>query len=266
MNACCIAGGGLYRGIGAYLGMDVLSVEGATALPDTSLTAKFNAARKALESYDFVFVHIKAADSLGEDGNYSGKVTFIERVDAALESVRNWIDSTLLVITADHSTPCALKTHSADSVPVLFHGYGVRRDEVETFGERAVWRGGLGFFNGRISYLRFSIVLVDTVSTAVEQSSPDEHCRSSCRQAARDYPQQESNVWSGCRRCIIYRRHRRTRLVCDLIERFKQSRVYDHSQCLLRDDSSQPPVAHGLSLDPTGGIPRRRPTPSTVAS
>jgi 2,3-bisphosphoglycerate-independent phosphoglycerate mutase len=41
-----------------------------------------------------------------------------------------------------------MKAHSADAVPVLFHGQGVRVDNVKTFGERACASGGLGFMTG----------------------------------------------------------------------------------------------------------------------
>jgi 2,3-bisphosphoglycerate-independent phosphoglycerate mutase len=50
---------------------------------------------------------------------------------------------TYVAITADHSTPCAIREHSADPVPVLIHGEGVLVDGVSTFGERACARGGL---------------------------------------------------------------------------------------------------------------------------
>ena len=149
LRACCIAGGGLYKGIGAYLGMTVLPIEGATALPDTSIRNKFMKAIESLSEYDFVFVHVKAADSLGEDGNFLEKKAFIERIDDAIPVLTQNKGNCLLIITADHSTPCALMTHSADSVPVLLHGYGIRPDDVTTFGERAACRGGLGMFYGQ---------------------------------------------------------------------------------------------------------------------
>ncbi|MDR2713681.1 MAG: 2,3-bisphosphoglycerate-independent phosphoglycerate mutase [Clostridiales bacterium] len=149
-NACCIAGGGLYRGIGAFLGMDLLDSPGATAMPDTNLAGKFRTALAALEKYDFVFLHIKAADSLGEDGNYAGKRDFLAEADRHLAALVEGLDQeTLLLIAADHSTPCQLKAHSADPVPVLFYGPGVRTDEVTSFGERACTKGGLGFIEGK---------------------------------------------------------------------------------------------------------------------
>ena len=148
LTACCVAGGGLYKGIGAYLGMDVLDVPGATALPDTDIEAKFRLALESLNGHDFVFVHIKAADSLGEDGNFKGKQEFIEKIDRAVPLLFDMPEDTLLVVTADHTTPCEMKAHSADPVPIMFHGGAVRVDQVEAFNERACPRGGLGHLVG----------------------------------------------------------------------------------------------------------------------
>jgi len=148
LRACAIAGGGLYKGIGAFTGMDVFKVAGATGLPNTDIAAKFTAALKALAgAYDFAFVHIKAADTFGEDGDFQGKLEFIEKIDAAAGLL---LDAPhLLVLTADHSTPCALKKHSGDPVPLMMVGDGlVRTDDVTAFGERPCAQGALGRLTG----------------------------------------------------------------------------------------------------------------------
>lgn len=144
LKACCIAGGGLYKGIGAFLGMDLIDVDGATALPDSNVRNKFVAAKKALEKYDFVFTHVKATDSLAEDGNYMGKKEFIETCDLAAEELLNLPENVMLVVTADHSTACELKAHSADPVPIMFCTEHVRVDDVKAFNERAFVKGGMG--------------------------------------------------------------------------------------------------------------------------
>jgi 2,3-bisphosphoglycerate-independent phosphoglycerate mutase len=144
LRACCIAAGGLYRGIGAYTGMKVLDLlPGTTALPNTDIRAKFTKAREMFAKFDFVFVHVKAADSLGEDGKWKEKRDFIERIDEAAELLLDLKD-TLIVVTADHTTPCALCKHSADPVPIMIVGDGVRVDSVKQYGERAAASGGLG--------------------------------------------------------------------------------------------------------------------------
>jgi len=149
LKACTIAGGGLYKGIGAFTGMEVLRVPGATGLPNTDISAKFDAALKALAGgFDFAFVHIKAADAFGEDGDFQGKKEFIEKIDQAANILLD-LPHTLLVATGDHSTPCALKKHSADPVPLMMVGDGaVRTDHVKEFGERACATGGLGRLTG----------------------------------------------------------------------------------------------------------------------
>ncbi len=144
LKACCIAGGGLYKGVGAFLGMDLIEVEGATALPDSNVVNKFVAAKKALQEYDFVFTHVKATDSLAEDGNFEGKKAFIERCDVAAAELLDLPEDVLLVITADHSTACELHAHTADPVPVLFCAPTLRIDDVTEFSERAFVKGGMG--------------------------------------------------------------------------------------------------------------------------
>lgn len=144
LRACAIAGGGLYKGLGRYVGMDVVNVPGATALPNTDVAAKFLKVVECLSSYDFVYVHVKATDSLGEDGNWQGKKEFIEKVDNALPILSDLPADCLLVVTGDHSTPCSLGHHSADPVPIMMKGNGARVDNVLAFGERACASGGLG--------------------------------------------------------------------------------------------------------------------------
>ncbi len=147
LKACCIAGAGLYKGFGRYVGMDILKVKGVTGGKDTNIEAKFKAAKKALRKYNFVWVHIKATDLYGHDGDCIGKKEFIEKVDNALSHI---LDAKCLkVITGDHSTPCSLKEHSGDEVPILFHGEGVRKDNVLHFGERDCMQGGLERIEGK---------------------------------------------------------------------------------------------------------------------
>jgi 2,3-bisphosphoglycerate-independent phosphoglycerate mutase len=123
-------------------------VSGATALPNTNLNAKIDEVNCCFdEGYDFVFLHIKATDSLGEDGDAYGKREFIEKIDASFSRLK-LSDDILLSVTGDHSTPCSLKTHSADPVPIFLWGPGLLVDDVSSFGERASARGGLGVIQG----------------------------------------------------------------------------------------------------------------------
>jgi len=147
LSAACIAGAGLYKGLGAMTGMEVLPVAGATGLPNTNVAAKIQKAREAMAEFDFIFVHIKPTDIYGENGDILGKKAFIEKIDAALDTLED--TKAVIAITADHATPCLLKDHSADPVPVLIYGPNVFADGVEKFGESECREGSLGTFNGQ---------------------------------------------------------------------------------------------------------------------
>jgi len=146
LAAACIAGGALYRGVARYMGMDVILVPGATGDKNTDVIAKAKAAAKALDSYDMVFMHVKACDSFGHDGDFDGKTGMVERIDAALPILEK--TGACIVITADHSTPCSLKAHSGHEVPFLVYR-GERVDDVKQFDEMSCAKGGLGHVRGK---------------------------------------------------------------------------------------------------------------------
>lgn len=143
ISACCIAAGGLYKGIAKVLGMDLIKIKGATGFANTNLKGKIFTAKKALKKYDFVFCHIKATDTFGHDGDFQGKKKFIERIDRRLKPLLK-LEDTLLVITADHSTPCELRDHSADFIPLLIYEKKIKRDKLGEFSEKACKKGKLG--------------------------------------------------------------------------------------------------------------------------
>ncbi len=142
LSGSVIAAASLISGIGTAVGLAQIPVEGITGSQDSNIKGKITAAIKELTRRDFVLVNIKGADESGHDGLADQKKTFIEKVDAQLEPLLNLRD-TIIVVCADHSTPCAIKDHSADPVPVLIYGDGVRVDEVKAFGERSCAQGGL---------------------------------------------------------------------------------------------------------------------------
>lgn len=146
MKAACIAGGGLYKGVGAFLGMDVIDVPGATGKYDSDFSAKTKKAIGIAGKYDFIFIHMKGTDSAGEDGNAKLKKEMIERMDSAIGELAGF--DGLVVLAADHSTPCELKKHSYEPVPVVMAGPGIRTDDVAEYGERSCAKGGLGRIRG----------------------------------------------------------------------------------------------------------------------
>ncbi len=148
LRAACIAGGALYRGVARFIGMDIFMVPGATGDKNTNLFAKGKAALKALETHDLVFVHVKACDSFGHDGDFKGKTRMIERIDKELMPLL-LKSGACLVATGDHSTPCCRKEHSGHEVPILMYGPEERSDDVESFDEVSCMEGGIGHITGK---------------------------------------------------------------------------------------------------------------------
>lgn len=143
LKAACIAGKVLYKQVAELLGMDLISVPGADGTPETNLTGKFQAGVNALLTNDFVFLHIKATDSLAEDGRYIEKGDFIEQVDQKMQIIDHPEDL-LVVITSDHSTCSLLKRHCKPPCPVLI--WGGEKDEIKVFSEKMCQKGGLKKF------------------------------------------------------------------------------------------------------------------------
>ncbi len=152
MKGAVVAKEGMIVGVGRVLGMDIIVPEGATANVDTDLVSLADAALAALNDYDYVFVHIKATDILSHDGDCMGKVRFLERIDKEfLGNVLLKVDlhETLVVLTADHSTPCELMEHSGDPVPLVVTGASVRLDGVGHFDEISAMKGYLFRITGK---------------------------------------------------------------------------------------------------------------------
>jgi 2,3-bisphosphoglycerate-independent phosphoglycerate mutase len=143
LRAGCIAGGTLYKGIGRYLGMDLIKVKKANGLPNTNLKGKILAAKNALKKYDFIFLHIKAADNLAEDGNFFEKKEFIEKLDKNFWPLIK-LENVLLIVTGDHSTSSLQKNHCKNPNPILI--YGAKKSGCKKFSERECKKGKLGIF------------------------------------------------------------------------------------------------------------------------
>jgi len=142
LNGSVIAAASLITGIGRAVGLTPVPVPGITGSVDSNIAGKIAAAQKELDMRDFVLVNIKGADESGHDGLAEQKRDFIEKIDAVLEPLLNRKDC-IIIICGDHSTPCTIKDHSADPVPLIIRGEGVRMDDVVRFNEYTCAKGGL---------------------------------------------------------------------------------------------------------------------------
>jgi 2,3-bisphosphoglycerate-independent phosphoglycerate mutase len=161
LRGSVIAAATLITGIGKAVGLRPVVVPGATGSVDTNLEGKVDAAVQELGGRDFVLLNIKGSDEAAHDGNAREKKQFIERIDASLIPLQGLSDC-LLVICGDHSTPCTIRDHSADPVPLLMHGEGVRVDAVKRFNEISCAQGGLH----RLQGLSLMPIVLDLINKA----------------------------------------------------------------------------------------------------
>jgi 2,3-bisphosphoglycerate-independent phosphoglycerate mutase len=126
LSGAVISAVDLIRGIGVYAGLEIIKVPGATGYIDTNYSGKAVAALKALESADYVYLHVEAPDEAGHSGNLPDKITAIEQFDAlvvgpVLDGIKKFGDYRILCLP-DHPTPVKLMTHTAAPVPFVIYG------------------------------------------------------------------------------------------------------------------------------------------------
>ncbi len=131
----------MYRGVARAVGMTVFASE------DT-VESRVDLTRKAMRDHDFAFVHFKATDSCGEDGDFDAKVEQVEIADQTLARLLE-LDFDVVMVTGDHSTPATCRAHSWHPIPVLIHGPHCRVNASQGgFGETACIAGALGPLRG----------------------------------------------------------------------------------------------------------------------
>jgi 2,3-bisphosphoglycerate-independent phosphoglycerate mutase len=143
----------LVKGIGIYAGLESIDVPGATGLYDTNYEGKAQAALQALQTADFVYVHVEASDEAGHEGDAHLKVKTIEYLDARLlkpilEAIETWNEPVAIALLPDHPTPCRLKTHTASPVPFVIYKPGEMPDEVGEYNEFSAEKGKYGLLRG----------------------------------------------------------------------------------------------------------------------
>lgn len=138
LKPAAIASYPMYRGLARVVGMDILPA-------GKTIEDQFFTLTEHYKTYDFFFFHIKGTDAAGEDGNFERKVKVIEDADRILGKIIT-LNPDVIIITADHSTPAVMKSHSWHPVPFLLRARYCRPDGVTEFSEKACASGALGRF------------------------------------------------------------------------------------------------------------------------
>lgn len=153
-----IVGMPLEKGIAELAGMDILKVDyppiTSTKTYDhiyASLDAEIIDSIKYLKAnwkkYDNFYLHFKETDIPGHDGKPEDKRKMIEILDKKFFSFARTLGARIIV-TSDHATPCSLKAHSDNPVPLLVYD-GRNRDNLAGFSEKECAKGSQGIMLGK---------------------------------------------------------------------------------------------------------------------
>lgn len=139
----------LIQGIGRYAGLRIIKVPGATGLADTNYEGKAQAAIEALQTDDFVFVHVEATDEAGHDGDLELKLKAVNYLDNRLikpifEATEKMEEPVCIAVLPDHPTPVEMRIHVNEPVPFIIYHKGITPDAVEHYDELSCVNGGYG--------------------------------------------------------------------------------------------------------------------------
>ena len=146
MKFSCIVDMPVEIGISKILKMKTYDAGGRTDYEE-----KAKVAAKAMDEQNAVYVHLKGPDEFGHDGDAQGKMENIEEIDKRFfGTLLDNIDSSkvAVIVSADHSTPCINRGHSADPVPLLISGDMVTNDDTQRFTEIEAKKGRIGLIDG----------------------------------------------------------------------------------------------------------------------
>jgi 2,3-bisphosphoglycerate-independent phosphoglycerate mutase len=129
----------LVRGLGVLAGLNVRLVDGATGYLGTNYAGKVEAAHKALQNEDFVYLHVEAPDETSHQGDLQKKIQAIEEFDyhvvKEIAYYQKEHPELSILVAPDHATPVSLKTHSSEPVPFLACGTSISADNSLTYSE-----------------------------------------------------------------------------------------------------------------------------------
>ncbi|MEM0118285.1 MAG: alkaline phosphatase family protein [Conexivisphaerales archaeon] len=105
---------------------------------------------ESLKKSDVVYLHLKGPDEFGHDGMFEQKKEAIEEIDEMYFGplLRQVGDDVVIAVSADHATPCELKAHSDDPVPLMISNSSLGRDGLKRFTESNSKLGSLGLLKG----------------------------------------------------------------------------------------------------------------------
>jgi 2,3-bisphosphoglycerate-independent phosphoglycerate mutase len=149
----------LVNGIGRLTGLNVINVPGATGYYDTNYKGKAEYALDSLKKRDFIYVHVESTDEAGHNGDIKAKVDCTEKFDKyVVGTVLDYCQkhpNTRVLVTPDHPTPLAKRTHTNAPVPFAMCGKGIEHNGLDSYNELSASTKGVIFESGVDMIKRF---------------------------------------------------------------------------------------------------------------
>jgi len=140
------------KGIALLCGIEIVEVPSSTGHLDIDYPIWVKLALESIKKYDGLYIHIKGPDEPAHDGDFLKKKEIIEAIDHYFFSPllkKLQLKETVIAVTADHSTVCKVKAHTADPVPLLIWSAGITSDGSPDFSEKTASSGSLGKLEGK---------------------------------------------------------------------------------------------------------------------
>jgi len=142
------------KGIALLLGINLVEMKNNMDSLEKKYEVLAKNTQRLLDTYDFLYVHIKGPDEPGHDGDCRKKADIIEKIDRfyigpLLSNVfSKYSNNISIIITSDHATPCKVGAHTSDPVPILFYDPKIIPDRSSKFDEiECKNKGNLGIFD-----------------------------------------------------------------------------------------------------------------------
>lgn len=145
-TGCVVSAVPLCQGIGKIVGLDNITVEGATGELNTNYEGKVDAVIGSLKTRDFAAVHIEAPDECTHDGDVAGKVQAIEWVDSRVVApltvmLKEAGEDYRMLIISDHRTLISTRGHDGSPVPYIIYDSRYDRKTGLSYCEEDAGRG-----------------------------------------------------------------------------------------------------------------------------
>ncbi len=152
LNGACISTNEAVKGFSRLIGLTVVELSSTHAFPDFDYEGQADLMLELAREKDFVCIHARACDEASKAGDIKQKVLSLEAIDhyviGAAKAFYESEKDVRILIAPLLNTPTQLRTYTKESVPFIFAGKNVMRDEIEFVNEATAQLSPLRFKEG----------------------------------------------------------------------------------------------------------------------